>query len=181
MNRIRHFIRKYFIISINCCIVWFEYVLLRFCASKCKTLHISSLSIFYLKLTWTLKTLCIGVKCNKVSACTPHWSNVERVRSSQMFFVGHQSAWSDQSFGFSEIRNNENKMFRMFHLDTWMQRVNCFNRLDSYSDSSENVYIVYRKTENRRIKKTSNQLKIWCMSVGIVFLLFGINTDHIGK
>ena len=51
-------------------------------------------------------TLCIGVNWSCVSAWTPYWSNVDRVRSSQMFSAGHQRAWSDQSNDISARDDN---------------------------------------------------------------------------
>lgn len=49
----------------------------------------------------TRRVLCIGVKWRIVSAWTPHWSSVERVRVSQQLRDGHQRAWSDQSMAIS--------------------------------------------------------------------------------
>lgn len=50
---------------------------------------------------WTRRVLCIGVNCSLASAWTPYWSSVVRVRFSQLFFSGHQRAWSDQSSAIS--------------------------------------------------------------------------------
>lgn len=50
---------------------------------------------------WTRNVLCIGVKWRIASACTPHWSKVDRVRNSHMFLSGHHNAWSDQSLAMS--------------------------------------------------------------------------------
>lgn len=76
-------------------------------------------------LTWTRRILCIGVKCSSASAWTPHWSSVDRVRRSQIFFVGHHNAWSDQSFGFSEKEEIRGKRVRNLWWQLIVQQMDC--------------------------------------------------------
>lgn len=59
----------------------------------------SILQSIYLKSgNCILNGLCIGVKWRAASAWTPYWSSVCLGLDSHLLRVGHQRAWSDQSF-----------------------------------------------------------------------------------
>lgn len=64
--------------------------------------------------SWTLRVLCIGVKCRRASAATPYWSRVLLVLVNQWFLSGHHNAWSDQSMAMSTYTQNE--------MDYWKYR-----------------------------------------------------------